>query len=174
MPQLLTDALAPACAPKSAFARASDPLTLSDRQIIADVLTWDRQEYTSPEEIETIAIQSDVVWVKLTDNRAVPLHVDTFRNIRRQQLEEQNLVDVEPAPEKSGVEVDSVGFIYRVWKGITLIGTFYQSPVSGNWLAFPKRSYDFHRYATADEATSAIALVWNHEEANYSTTSFST
>ncbi len=44
MPQILTDAIA----------RKSDPLTLSDRQIIADVLTWDRQEYTSPEEVEPI------------------------------------------------------------------------------------------------------------------------
>lgn len=46
MPQVLTDAIAP----------TSDPLAVSDRQIIADVLTSDRQEYTSPEEIETVAI----------------------------------------------------------------------------------------------------------------------
>lgn len=155
MPQVLTDAIAP----------TSDPLTLSDRQIIADVLTWDRQEYTSPEEVETIAIAHDVVWVKLTDNRAVPLHVDTFRNIRRQQLEEQNLPEVETTKEESGVEVDAIGSIYRVWKGMKIIGTFYQSPISSKWIAFPKRACDFHHYRTADEAMNAIALLWNHQEA---------
>lgn len=148
----------------TAIAAFSDPLTLSNRQIIADVLTWDRQQYTSPEEVETIAIAHDVVWVKLTDNRAVPLHVDTFRNIRRQQLEQEDLPVAEPAQEDNAVEVDSMGFIYRVWKGMTIIGTFYQSPVSGNWMAFPKLASDFHHYKTADEATNAIALLWNHSQ----------
>lgn len=63
------------------------PLTLADRKIIADVLTWDTQREVSASEVETIAIQHDIVWVKLTDNRAIPLHVETFRAIRRQQQE---------------------------------------------------------------------------------------
>lgn len=65
------------------------PLTLADKQIIADVLTWDTQREVSASEVETIAIQHDILWVKLTDNRAIPLHVETFRAIRRQQLEQR-------------------------------------------------------------------------------------
>lgn len=155
MPQLLTNAIASPC----------EPLTESARQTIADVLTWDTQEYVSPDDVETIAISHDMVWVKLTNNRAVPLHVDTFRNIRRQQLEQQNVIKVETTEEDSPVEVDDIGSVYRVWKNMTIIGTFYQSPVSDSWIAFTKGGDDFLKFNTADEATSAITLMWNHLEA---------
>lgn len=148
-----------------AIAPASEPLTEAARQTIADVLTWDTQEYVSPEDVETIAISHDMVWVKLTNNRAVPLHVDTFRNIRRQQLEQQDVVELETTEEVNGVEVDAVGSIYRVWKGMTIIGTFYQSLVSDFWIAFTKGGDDFLKFSSADEATSAIAPSWNHLEA---------
>lgn len=64
-------------------------LTHADRHIVADVLTWDTQHLVSSNEVETIAIAHDIVEVKLTDNRAIPLHVETFHAIRRQQLEQQ-------------------------------------------------------------------------------------
>jgi hypothetical protein len=34
-----------------------------DRQVIADVLTWDCASPVSPEEVETIASEHDIVWV---------------------------------------------------------------------------------------------------------------
>ncbi len=77
-----TDAIAPT--------RDRTPLTYADKQIVANVLTWDCQRSVSAEEIETIAITHDILWVKLTDHRAVPIAVSTFRNIRRQQLEQQS------------------------------------------------------------------------------------
>lgn len=152
MPQVLSNAIASPC----------DFLTEAARQTIADVLTWDTQEYVSPQEVETIAISHDMVWVKLTNNRAIPLHVDTFRNIRRQQLEQQDVV--EAAEEASDIEIDAMGPTYRVWKGMTIIGTFYQSPISDSWIAFTSGGDDFLKFNTADEATNAIALMWNHAQ----------
>ncbi len=49
------------------------PLTYADKQLVADVLTWDCQRSVSAEEIETIAITHDILWVKLTEHRAVPI-----------------------------------------------------------------------------------------------------
>lgn len=69
--------------------QAHEALSLTDKKIIASVLTWDTQRDVLPEEVEALAINHDIVWVKLTDNRAIPLHVETFKSIRHQQLEEQ-------------------------------------------------------------------------------------
>jgi hypothetical protein len=77
---------ATAIAPKSDHT----PLTLASKQIIALVLTWDCQRQVSADEIEAIAIQHDILWVKLTDNRAIPLHVKTFQAIRAAQQEPLN------------------------------------------------------------------------------------
>lgn len=136
MPQIISGAIAPIC--------DRSPLSASDRQIIADVLTWDCQRDVAPEEIETIAISHDIVWVKLTMNRAVPLHVETFRAIRHQQLEEQNDIDVEHVMEleakletdEKEIEIDSAQpGVYRVWKDMRLIGTVKRCKQTLCWLA---------------------------------------
>lgn len=140
------------------------PLTHTDRQIIASVLTWDTQRDVLPEEVETIAIVHDIVWVKLTDNRAIPLHVETFRAIRHQQLEEQAQPDVEYVMELDAkleaesrgdfttgetpvdpelfkttdeqIEIDSTEpGIYRVWKNMTFIGTVRRCKHTLCWIA---------------------------------------
>jgi len=137
--------------------RDRSPLTLADRQIIADVLTWDAQREVSPSEIETIAITHDIVWVKFTDNRAIPLHVETFKSIRAAQLEQAEAMD-------NDIKVDSNGNepypTYRVWKGTAIIGTFCCSSLDGKWLAFPKYGRARHRYNNADKAQTAIVEAW--------------
>lgn len=65
-----------------------ETLTRKVRYVIAQVLTWDTQRDVSADEVETISINHDILWVKLTDNRAIPIHVEAFRAIRRQQLEQ--------------------------------------------------------------------------------------
>ena len=141
-------------------------LSASDRQIIAAVLTWDCATPVNPQEVETIAISHDIVWVKLTDNRAVPIHVESFRAIHRQQ---QGVTPVEAAPDANNIEVDSDGNspnpTYRVWLGMVIIGTFYQSPVDGKWLIFTKYGHDYNRYHTADDATAAIVTAWHRAQA---------
>lgn len=76
------------------------PLSAADKQIIAKVLTWDTQRQVRPDEIEAITIQHDILWVMLTDNRSVPLHVETFRAIRATQLEQVK----DEVPENSVLE----------------------------------------------------------------------
>ena len=94
-------------APKSDRA----PLTLADKQIIALVLTWDVQREVSPNEIEAIAIQHDILWVKLTDNRAIPLHVETFRAIRAAQFDlVKDEITENPVLEETRLEVYKTPF----------------------------------------------------------------
>lgn len=137
---------------------------MADRQVIADVLTWDTQRQVVPEEIQAIAIVHDIVWVKLTENRAIPLHVKTFRSIRRQQLELQTQSQDNPVSD-SDVEVDSdesfPNPVYRVWQGITNIGTFHRSLVDNKWLANPVYGRDYARHNTSDEAVASIVDAWN-------------
>jgi hypothetical protein len=137
------------------------PLTLADRKIIASVLTWDCQRQVSASEIETIAISHDILWVKLTDNRAIPLHVETFKAIRAALLEQAEAVE-------DAIVVDSDGNqpypTYRVWKRMAIIGTFCCSPLDSKWLAFPKYGRARHRYTTALEAQAAIVEAWNKAE----------
>ena len=141
--------------------RDRSPLTLTDKQIIASVLTWDCQRKVSASEVETIAIQHDIVWVKLTDNRAIPLHVETFKAIRAALLEQIEVTD-------DDIKVDSDGnqpyTTYRVWKRIAIIGTFCCSSLDSKWLAFPKYGRARHRYTTALEAQAAIVEAWNKAE----------
>lgn len=148
---------------------ARSPLTLADRKIIADVLTWDCQRQVSASEIETIAIQHDIVWVKLTDSRAIPLHVETFKAIRAALLEQAEVTD-------DDIKVDSDGNqpypTYRVWKRMAIIGTFCCSPLDSKWLAFPKYGRSNHRYNTELEATAAIVDAWNKATVVRSTDSY--
>lgn len=143
-------------------------ICLRDKQIVADVLTWDCQRPVNADEIKTIAISHDFLWVKLTENRAKTLAVETFRAIRRQQLEQQSLQQVEQPPYDltEDIEVDSdhnsTDPVYRVWKGIKLIGTFHQSPVDDKWIASPTYAHDCDRYETPDQAQQAIVNAWNY------------
>lgn len=136
--------------------RDRTPLTAGDRQIIADVLSWDIQQEVSPDEVVTIAINHDILWVKLTGNRAIPIAVDTFRSIRRQQLEQQGQ-ETQPAD----IEVDSNGQgVYRAWKSTQIIGVFHRSPVDGKWIAYPAYASDFQRYQTPEQAQRSIVRAW--------------
>lgn len=200
---------------REAIAPTRDPLTYADRQIIASILTWDMQQEISPEEVETIAIVHDIVWVKLTDNRAIPLHVETFRAIRHQQLEQQTIEEVErvwggiiPSLESSGnfqsflppqisrefvtqlearleaesrpvfttgvppvggelfktadeIEIDSTkAGIYRVWKGMNLIGTVRRCKYTMCWLAFSALYLKCEPYLTSELAIAALRAAW--------------
>lgn len=163
---------------RTAIAPPRDPLTVSDRAVIAQVLTWDCQREVVPEEIETIAIKHDILWVKLTEGRSVPIAVDTFRTIRRQQLEQKarQLADAEVAlvmaieakiqavaESEPVVEVDQADrSLYRVWQGYSLLGTFYQC--QNYWVAEPVGGRR-RRYQSADACTAAISH--HSTEANY-------
>lgn len=86
-------------------------LSQSERETVAKVLTWDTQREVSPNEIEAIAIQLDIVWIKLTDNRAIPLHVDDFRAIRAAQLKQvADKVTENPVLEETRLEVYKTPF----------------------------------------------------------------
>lgn len=147
--------------------QALEALSHADKQIIASVLTWDCQRDVAPEEIETIAIVHDIVWVKLSDNRAIPVHVETFRLIRRQQLEQQTVDDVEYVTqleaklEADEIEVDSTkAGIYRVWKGMNLIGTVRRCKYTMCWLALSSTVVEAEPYLTSDLAIAAVKTAW--------------
>jgi hypothetical protein len=151
-------------------------LSQSERETVAKVLTWDTQREVSPNEIEAIAIQHDILWIRLMDDRAIPLHVETFRAIRAAQALDQaeptgDDIEVAATPasnsgeHRGNFEVDSDGNqpypTYRVWEGMEIIGTFCRSSLDGKWLAFPKYGRARCRYNTPDEATAAIVEAWN-------------
>lgn len=142
----------------SAIANPCDPLIRKNRYTIAKVLSWDTQREIDADEIETIALTNDMLWVKLTDNRAIPIHVETFRSIRRQQLEAVGDL------QNPNIEIDSDDSstpTYRVWEGFKLIGTFHQSPVDDKWLTNPVYGRDYCRHTTSEEAIAAIISTWN-------------
>ena len=62
--------------------------TRSRQERIASVLTWDMQQDITADEIITIAVVHDMLWVRLTRNRAVPIAVETFQEIRNQQMQQ--------------------------------------------------------------------------------------
>ncbi|MCA1995229.1 MAG: hypothetical protein LDL41_24750 [Coleofasciculus sp. S288] len=61
------------------------PLSRKDRDAIAAVLTWDLCKTISPDEIEAIRVSGEWVTVRLSFQRAVPIHREVFRSIRQQQ-----------------------------------------------------------------------------------------
>lgn len=155
----------------ASITQVQETLSLADKQIIASVLTWDTQRKVTAEEVETIAIVHDIVWVKLTDNRAIPLHVETFRAIRHQQLEEQTEVisDVEYVTrleekleeDEKEIEVDSTQpGIYRVWKGKKLIGAVKRCPKTLCWIARPLSYQTEEPYLTSKLAIAAVVRLW--------------
>ncbi len=153
-------------------------LAYADRQIIASVLNWDMQGEVGPDEVETIAIAYDIVWVKLTDNRAIPIDVETFRSIRRTQLDQVSedagvafVMEIEAKLEADAIraesiEVDSIeSGLYRVWRGMTLIDIVRRCDYSGGWIAEPTSDYNPHHYQTAEQAIKAVIRAWNRAQA---------
>lgn len=119
------------------------PLTQSDREIIASVLCWDMGTEVSADEVITIAIINGIVQIKLTGGRAALLSVDNFKLILQQQRQQvdEDVAYVERLEQKlekdsAKIEVDARGRVYRVWRGIQLLGTFYRLSKS-NWVAEP-------------------------------------
>lgn len=167
MPQLSEIAIAatPTTSDRQPNSPKTDPLTRKCRYIIAAVLTWDTQQEVSSDEIEAIAVQHDTLWIRLTGDRAVSLHTNTFRSIRRQQMEEQARVEAEmdmtlvlresdiPLADTFGhyhqddIEIDSEDSpnpTYRVWQSFNLLGTFHRSPVDGKWITHPVFGRDYN------------------------------
>ncbi|NES17906.1 MAG: hypothetical protein F6K41_03040 [Symploca sp. SIO3E6] len=65
--------------------RTREALSYADRVTIASVLTWDAINKTfSPDEIEAIRIEGDMVWVKLTRG-SWPISRHMFRSILEAQ-----------------------------------------------------------------------------------------
>lgn len=109
-----------------------EALELADRVTIASVLTWDAIAKTySPEEIETICIEGDIVWVKLVDG-AYPIARHTFRSILEAQrdsinkqiervvntkAEEVKEATAEPRPE---IEWHQMFFNLGIYRGWTM------------------------------------------------------
>lgn len=148
MPQTLTKPIAP---PLRAIA-------FKDRQIVAQVLSWDLYREVSPDEIESFLIVKDVLWINLTQNRSVPIAVAVFREIATQQEAQRELDQYieqqseEVAPEP--IEIDSTDGVYRVWKGTQLLGTYYREN-TGKWVAQPRYG-QARRYKTANAAQKAL------------------
>ncbi|MBD1806339.1 hypothetical protein H6F98_12875 [Microcoleus sp. FACHB-SPT15] len=71
--------------PRATLPRTTAPLSSDDKGTIAAVLTWDLCKPVTPEEIEAIQVNGEWVAVRLSCQRAVPIHRDVFRSIRQQQ-----------------------------------------------------------------------------------------
>lgn len=70
--------------------RKTAPLSSEDKVAIAAVLTWDLCKKVTPEEVEAIQVNGEWVAVRLSFQRAVPIHRDVFRSIRQQQQVDVN------------------------------------------------------------------------------------
>ena len=150
MSQVLTKLIAP---PKA--------IALKDRQIVAQVLSWDLYREVSPDEIESFLIIKDVLWVNLTESRSVPIAVETFRNILAQQTQQQAQRELDQYIEEQSeaiapepIEIDSTDGVYRVWKSTQLLGTYYRDN-TGKWVAQPRYGQS-RRYKTANQAQKAL------------------
>ncbi|MBD1878391.1 hypothetical protein, partial [Coleofasciculus sp. FACHB-T130] len=122
--QQTLQAIAPALTCQFAPATRS-PLSIDEKITIAKVLSWDTYQEVHPEEIITIWMKEDILWTLLSGNRAIPIHKETFKNIRdaqRQSEPQEELNEYialqaqEVAPE---IEIDrNEAGIYRVWLGL--------------------------------------------------------
>ncbi|MEI2580534.1 hypothetical protein [Scytonema sp. PRP1] len=68
---------------------------------------------------------------------------------------EQQAQEVAPEAEIDAVPDSDFGSLYRVWQGMRLIGTFYQS-ISGEWVARSCGSTECWYCSTGEEAQSRI------------------
>lgn len=61
----------------------TEALSYSDRATIASVLTWDSINGTfNPDDIETICLKGDIVWVKLTNGKKAPAWVKRVEQLK--------------------------------------------------------------------------------------------
>lgn len=59
------------------------------------------------------------------------------------------------------IEIDSCSDgIYRVWKGMKVIGLVKRCPCSNNWIAEPAGEYHPRRYPSSELATAAVVKAW--------------
>ncbi len=100
-----------------------------------------------------------------------PIAVSTFRNIRRQQLEQQSsqvpvadvafVMEMEAKLEADAIELDQADGAYRVWRGTTLMGKVQRCPNSSHWLAeFAHLSFPCC-YESASSAQQAVIETYN-------------
>lgn len=129
------------------------------------MLCWDMQAHVAGDEIITIAIHYDMVQVLLTGPRVALVTADTFVSIlqaQRQQRQQQEVAYVEQLEQRlekqrTEVEVDRVGKIYRVWRGVQLLGTFY-CVARKNWVAEPSHVQPVVGCNSPEEAQNAV--IW--------------
>jgi len=60
-------------------------LTYSQKELIAQVLTWDRHQQTKPEEILDYRVKLDMIYFLLSNGKVAPIHKATFKQILNQQ-----------------------------------------------------------------------------------------
>lgn len=62
-------------------------LNITEKAAIAAVITWDSLgKLFTAEEVETIKMVENTLIVKLTGDRSYPIHKESFKAIRNQQL----------------------------------------------------------------------------------------
>lgn len=143
-----------------------EPLSQAERETVAKILSWDRRQHISPDEILFLWVDCDLVWVQMTQKRSVPIYVETFCDIRRKQMEGVELEDalLEPCFEVETF-VDASGTImYRLCKGSDFVGNFYQSSVDDKWLIQLNRelfsSESCKRWCTREQAQQSLIEGW--------------
>lgn len=119
-----------------------DPLSWEDRQIIADICTWDMCRFVSPEEIETIRIEADMVMIYLTGGRCNPISVSQFKQIRKEQQKQRQYRHQQRQPQ---VVVSSVrtrfGLIHQVFVDGSFVGCYEYVPRINTYFALkPQQS----------------------------------
>ena len=119
------------------------------------------QQDVTADEIITIAVVHDILWIRLTRNRAVPIAVETFKEIRNQQMQQADAdvafvmqLEAKLQGDEPQIEVDSApSGVYRVWRGTQVIGTFYR--YGDAWMAEPTHG-DLKQCKSAAAAQRAI------------------
>lgn len=65
-------------------------LNTQEKAAIAAVLSWDLCKPIQPDEVESIRVRGEWFQIRLSCDRAVPIHRDVFRTIRQQQMAQAN------------------------------------------------------------------------------------
>lgn len=122
-------------------------LSYADRVTIASVLTWDDcQSHTySPDEIETIRMEGEMVWVKLTGKRPYPISRYMFRSIldaqraainkRIDEIIEAETAEVIEAEREMDADLEEVRQEHETWLA-QLEGLAVKAIASSNWEPF--------------------------------------
>ncbi len=166
MTQQLTTALA---------STNSARLTKIARYVIAQVITSHTRLEINSDEIIEATIINNALWVDLTNNWVVPIHIELFRFIRRQQLERLALVEADMGvgnvisqsvnlavfdskhcgSSSYHCSLDTDGS-YRVWHDEHYLGIMHQR-ADGTWAARSIRTNDIHTFSSSEAAQSYLA-----------------